>query len=65
MHLSTPLGDQAAIRSKTVALSLLIYCLLLFQNFVGALCWSLFCYAVHCFLSSFAINVMVKRELVA
>ena len=34
-------------------------------SFVGVLCWSLFCYSLLCVLSSFAITLMRKRELVA
>ena len=33
--------------------------------FVGVLCWSLFWYALHYVLSSFAIILTRKRELVA
>ena len=33
--------------------------------FVGFLCWSLFCYALLCIISSSAIILMRKRELVA
>ena len=33
--------------------------------FVGAVVWSLFCFAVLCVLSSFAIISPGKRELVA
>ena len=33
--------------------------------FVGVLCWSLFWYALFCVLSSFAIILTRKRELVA
>ena len=36
-----------------------------FPLFVGFLCLSLFCYALLCVLSSFAINLKRKRELVA
>ena len=33
--------------------------------FVGVLCLSLFCYALHCVHSSFVIILMRKRKLVA
>ena len=44
---------------------LLNHCLLLLPLLVGALCLCLFCYAVLCAVSSFAIILMKKRELVA
>ena len=40
-----------------------IYCLMYFPLFVGVLCLSLFCYALLCIHSSFAI--ILKRKLVA
>ena len=43
---------------------LLIRCLLV-SPFVGSGNCSMFCYALLCVLSSFAINLMGKRELVA
>ena len=61
MHLS----PYASVRSKAVVLLLLIYCLMCFPLFVGVLCLSLFGYALLCVLSSFAINLKRKRELVA
>ena len=42
---------------------LLIYCLMYFPLFVGVLCLSLFCYAVLCVHSSFAIILNKKRKL--
>ena len=44
---------------------LLIYCLMYFPLFVGVLCLSLFCYALFCVQSSFAIILKRKRKLVA
>ena len=44
---------------------LLIYCLMYFPLFVGVLCLSLFCYALLCVHSSFAIILKRKRKLVA
>ena len=38
---------------------------LYFQLFVGVLCWSLFCYALLCVHSIFAIILKRKRKLVA
>ena len=48
-------------------LLLLIYCFMYMYLllFVGVLCWSLFWYALLHVLSSFAINLARKRELVA
>ena len=54
MHVS-PLVVYAADHSKVVVLLLLIYCLIYFPLFVGVLCLSLFCYALLCVHSSFAI----------
>ena len=54
-----------AVRSKAVVLLLLIHCLMFFPLFVGILCLSLFCYALFCVLSSFAIISKRKRNLVA
>ena len=64
MHLS-PLVALAAVRSKAVVLLLLIYCLVYFPLFVGVLRLFLFCYALLCVLSSFAIFLKWKRGLVA
>ena len=44
---------------------LLVYCLMFFPLFVGVLCLSLFCYALLCVHSSFAIIMKRKRKLVA
>ena len=55
----------AAVRSKVVVLLLLIYCLMYFPLYVGVLCLYLFCYALLCVYSSFAIILKRKRKLVA
>ena len=52
----------AAVRSKAAVLLLLIYCLM--PLFVRVLCLSLFCYALLCVRSSFAIILKRKEELV-
>ena len=44
---------------------LLMYCLMYFPLFVGVLCLTLFWYALLCVLSSFAIILKRKREMVA
>ena len=51
--------------SKAVVLLLLIYCLMYFPVFVDVLCLSLFCYALLCVHSGFAIILKGKRKLVA
>ena len=56
---------KAAVRSKVMALLLLISCLLYLPLFVGILCLSLFCYALLCVHSRFAIILKRKRKLVA
>ena len=56
---------QAAVRSKTVVLLLFIYCLMVFPLFLRVLCLSLFCYALLCVHSSFAIILKRKGKLVA
>ena len=56
---------SAAVRSKAVVLLLLIRCLVCFPLVVGVLCLSLFCCALLYVLSSFAIILKSKRELVA
>ena len=62
MHLSPP----GAVRSKAVFLLLLLLLLLYVPPiFVGVLCWSFFWYALLYVLSSFAIILTRKRELVA
>ena len=43
---------------------LLIYCFMYLPLFVGVLCWSLFWYALLYVLSSFAIILKRKRELI-
>ena len=64
MYLS-PMVASAAFLSKAVVLLLLIYCLMYFPLIVGVLCLSLFCYALLCVHSSFAIILKRKRKLVA
>ena len=59
MHLS-PVVAKPAVRSKAVVLLLLIRCLVCFPLVVGVLCLYLFCV-----LSSFAIILKRKRELIA
>ena len=54
-----------AVRSKAVAVLLLIYCSMSSPLFVGVLCLPLFWYALLCLISSFAIKLKRKRELVA
>ena len=58
-----PSAASAAVGSKAVALLLLIHCLLFFPLYVGVSVWSLFCCAVFCDLSTFAIILTGKREL--
>ena len=55
------------ICSKAVILLLLICCFMYLPLVLGVLCLSLFCYALHCVLASFAIMLKRKRkrELVA
>ena len=71
MHISPPPPPPsppvalAAGRSKAVVMLLLIYCLMCFPLLVGVLCLSLFCYAMLCVHSSFAIILKRKRGLVA
>ena len=66
MHLSPLMAYMwAAVHSKAVVLLLLIYCLMYFPLFVGVLRLSLFCYALLCVRSSFAIILKRKRKLVA
>ena len=60
-----PQVAKTAVRSKAVVLLLLlIHCFMSLTLVVGVLCWSLFCYAFPCVLSSFAIILARKRELV-
>ena len=56
---------KAAVRSKAVVPWLLICCLVFFPLVVGVLCLSLFCCPLLCDLSSFAIILKMKKELVA
>ena len=56
---------QAAVCSKVVVLLLLSCCLVCFPLVVGVLCLSLFCCALLCVLSCFAIILKRKRERVA
>ena len=46
-------------------LLILIYCFMCLPLFVGILCWSLFWYSLLCVLSSLAMLLSRKRELVA
>ena len=62
MHLS-PMVAEAPVRSKVVVLLLLICCLVCFPLVVGILRLSLFCCALLCVLSGFAIILKRKREL--
>ena len=55
----------AAVRSKAVVLLLLIRCLVYFQLVLGVRCLSLICCALLYVLSSFAVILKRKRELVA
>ena len=55
---------KAAVSSKVVVLLLLIRFLVCFPLIVGVLCLSLFFRALLCVLSSFAIFLKRKRELV-
>ena len=56
---------SAAVRSKAEVLLVLLYCFMYMPLFVGVLCWSLLWYTSLCVLSSFAIILTKKRELVA
>ena len=64
MYLS-PTVALAAVGSKVVVLLLLIYCLMYFPWIVGVLWLFLFCYALLCVHSRFAIILTRKRKLVA
>ena len=64
MHLR-PLLAWAAVGSKAGVQLLLLYCLMHFPLFVGVLCLSLFCYALFCVHSSFAIILNRERKQVA
>ena len=69
MHLSPPspprVAKVAVCSEAVVLLLLLIYCLMYFQLFVGILYLYLFCYALLCVHSSFAIMLKRKSKLVA
>ena len=70
MHLSFPPPPPppeawADVRSKTVVLLLMIYGLMYSPLFVEVMCLSLFCYALLCVHSSFAVILKRKRKLVA
>ena len=54
-----------SVLDKVVVLLLFIYWLMYFQQFVGVLCLSSFCYVLLCDHSSFAIILKRKRKLVA
>ena len=56
--MTSPMVAWVAIRSKVVALLLLIYRLMYFPLSVGVLCLSLFWYGLLCVLSSFAFMVI-------
>ena len=56
-------GEDVGSKIKAVVLLLFIHCLLLLSLFVFFV-WSLFCCAVLCILSSFAIISLGKRELI-
>ena len=61
-------GYQQAIKvgkESTLQSIGLIYCLMYFPLFMGVLCLSLFCYALLCVHSSFAVILKRKRKLVA
>ena len=62
INLSPPPEAWAAVRFKAVVLLLLIFCLMYCLLFVGIL--SLFCHALLCVHSGFAIILKTKRKLV-
>ena len=64
MHVSCPVA-YAAVFSKAVVLLLLIYLLMYFRLFVGALCLYSICYELLLVHSCFAIILKRKRKLVA
>ena len=64
MHSHPPVAS-AAVHSGAMVLLLLIYCSMYLPLFVGVLCLAMFWYALLCVLSSFAIILKRKRELVA
>ena len=58
-------GEDVGSKIKAVVLLLFIHCLLLLSLFVFFFFfWPLFCCAVLCILSSFAIISLGKRELI-
>ena len=61
---STCLGVSGLQRVKAVILLLLIYSLMMLPSYVVFCVWSLFCNVVVIILSSFAIILLRKRELV-
>ena len=66
MHVTIPPPlAKASVHSKVVVLWLLVCCLMYLPLFVGVLCLNLFCYALLCVHSSFAIILKRKRKLVA
>ena len=64
-HIQNLVASANKTCSEAVVLLLLIYCLMYFPLFVGVLCLCLFCYALPCAISSFAIILKRKRKLVA
>ena len=64
MHLSS-LVAKAAVLSAAVVLLLLVHSKLLLPLFVRVLCLFFDCYSVLCVLSSFAVSLVRKRELIA
>ena len=68
MHLRLPPPprrlNNADVRSKAVLLLLLIHCFMYLTLFEEVLCWSLFCYALLCVNSIFAIT-LARTRLVA
>ena len=67
LHLS-PMVAKATVRSKAVVLLLLTFCLFLlplWESVIVYVLLSMFCFALICVHSSFAIILTGKRELVA
>ena len=60
-----PIRLCKSARFKAVVLLMLTYCLMHFPLFVGVLCLSLFCYALLCVHSSFALILKWKIKLFA
>ena len=67
MHLSLGRPDPQWLRLLSIlgGGSVTVDSLFIVASIVGFLCWSLFCYAVLCVHSRFAIILMGKRELIA